>query len=310
MSKASDTATAERVQAALIANPAALKAFIENRKKPRAFRTPGKEGKDGFGVDDTTLLKKFGIELPHDYAIKIDDAGQPTVKHLGWWERNSDWALPIATIGTAGLASAFLPAAAAPTLLGPTGVAASVSPAIPASLAAVPTAASIPAATGAVTTAAAKAPSLWSKIAGPLTSTAIQGATQLVGQHMANQANSEASEAELAAQKEALDWQKEVYAQRQAQHAPYIQSGNEANTRLSELMGLPSGNPNRPPVTNAPTPGPAAPTAPATTAPTAPATPATAPAPQAVTMRTPSGRMIQVPPDKVEEAKQHGATPV
>lgn len=149
--------------------------------------------------------------------------------------------------------------------------------------------------------AASAAPSLWSKIAGPLISTAVPAAAGLIGTKMQVDANQKASDAEAKAAQDALDWQKQQYGVRQEQLAPTIGVGNAARVRLGELMGLaaPEGGWHAPAATQ--------PTAPQGVIPPAGQTPATPAPPTLVTMKAPNGQVAQVPSDQVPHYQQQGA---
>lgn len=100
------------------------------------------------------------------------------------------------------------------------------------------TAAGTTAATGVGGALVSKAPSLWSKIAGPIMETAIPAAAGVIGTKMQVDAQKRAADMEAQAAQQALDWQKEQFAQRQRQLAPAIGVGNAATVKLGELMGI------------------------------------------------------------------------
>jgi len=175
------------------------------------------------------------------------------------------------------------------------------------------------AATGAAvagTAAAAGSSSLWGRIAGTLVETGIPVAANLLGTKIATDAQKEAAALEAAGAKEALDWQKQVYAERQRQLAPSIGVGNAATVRLSELMGIPTPaggyQPNLPQDGGGAAPG----------APSTPAIPQPQPQPpqqavprnptsaQPVPMRAPNGQVSLVPFDQVPHFEQRGAVRV
>lgn len=153
-------------------------------------------------------------------------------------------------------------------------------------------------------TAAATGSGLWSKLASPLITTGIQAGTNLLGTKMQVDASKDAAKIEAQSAKEALDWQKAVYGQRQEQLAPAIGVGNGATLALGNLMGIraPEGGYHAPP---APGAAPAAAAAPATPAPAS--TPAQ---PQTVQMRSPTGQVQAVPVEQVQHYQQLGATVV
>lgn len=146
---------------------------------------------------------------------------------------------------------------------------------------------------------------LWSKLASPFVTTAITAGTGLLGTKMKVDADKKAAEIEAQAAKEALDWQKGVYAQRQEQLAPAIGVGRGATLALGDLMGIPTpaGGYHAPPPPG-PTPVGSGQTPAAAANASAPATP------QTVQMRAPTGQVQPVPVDQVEHYKQLGATVV
>ncbi len=149
--------------------------------------------------------------------------------------------------------------------------------------------------------------SLWSKLLDVVLPTAVSSATNLIGTKMQVNANEEAAKIQAASAKEALDWQKDVFAQRQGQMSPYINTGNAANSRIADMMGLKQTDDSWSGM--APQQMPAGQTqqaTPTTQAPTAAPAPA---APQGVRMKTPQGRVVMIPQDKVQEATARGATP-
>lgn len=158
-------------------------------------------------------------------------------------------------------------------------------------------------AAAAVPAVASAAPSLWSKIAGPVVATGIQAGTELLGTKMQVDANKQASETAAKAAEDALAWEKEVYKTRQGQLGPAIGVGNAATSRLGDLMGL---------QVQEPAAAPAAPaTKPATTTPPA----STSVAPPAgsqglVKMRAPTGEMALVPAAQVSHYQAQGAVVV
>lgn len=150
-------------------------------------------------------------------------------------------------------------------------------------------------------TAAAKSPSLWSKISGKdLLEVGVPAGAQVAGALIGANAQKAAAKMEADAAREALAWQKDVYAERQRQLAPAIGVGNGATMKLGDLMGIqaPAGGyqPNLPQTAQATQRQPTA------------ATPGAAPA--MVPMRAPTGQVSMVPQDQVSHYEQRGATRV
>lgn len=264
--------------------------------------------------------------LDGDWAV--DQTGE-LVPRQNWLQRNMWWAAPAAILGGIGIASAVAPAAAttaASTLpstpIGtgmmalpgavPSGALAAAGPAAVAApgAAAVAPAAAAPAVPSAVAPAAAAAPaatkSIWDRFAGPILETAVPAATNLIGTAMNVRANERAAQTQADAEREALEWEKQVFAQRQQQLAPTIEAGSQATVKLADLMGM-----DAPRVQNAQPPSYAA--APssntATERPTAATSrqPPAATAPALVPMQAPDGRRLMVPNDKVSDALARGA---
>jgi hypothetical protein len=147
-------------------------------------------------------------------------------------------------------------------------------------------------------TVAAKA-SLWGKIA-PAVSTGVGAAADIYGAKLQADANRDAADAQARTAREALDWEKSVYGQRQQQLAPTINVGNSARVQQAALMGLSPGTPSN--GWNYVTPQ---------TAPNAVANPQwttqspTAPA-GTVAMYDPSGKMGYIPQKNVQAALNAG----
>lgn len=168
------------------------------------------------------------------------------------------------------------------------------------------TAAGVGAGTTAGTTAAGIAgtagKSLWSKIAGPLIEQGIPSVAGVIGTKMQVDAQKRAADIEAQAAKEALDWQKQQYAQRQSQLAPSIGVGNAATVKLGELMGIRTPEGGYQPTTQIDRGG--VPTA----QPQQAASVASAAAPQQlVPMRAPNGATKLVSPAEVAHYQQLGA---
>jgi hypothetical protein len=150
-------------------------------------------------------------------------------------------------------------------------------------------------------------------VAGTVIPSVIGGVTDFARSRMDATTAREATEAEAKAAQDALDWQKQVYAQRQRQFAPYIGVGQGATTTMGHLMGIrePEGGYQPPPESQVPSQA----TAPAGGAsapvptPTAPAgQPVPSPgAPGTVTMKAPDGRVLQVPMSDVGRLEGLGA---
>ena len=149
-------------------------------------------------------------------------------------------------------------------------------------------------------TAAAKSPSLWSKISGPVIEAGIPAGAQVAGALIGANAQKSAAKMEADAAREALAWQKDVYAERQRQLAPAIGVGNGATMKLGDLMGI-----------QAPAGG-YQPTLPQTAQATQRQPAAAAPGGGAgmVPMRAPTGQVSMVPQDQVPHYEQRGATRV
>lgn len=171
--------------------------------------------------------------------------------------------------------------------------------------------------------AAGASPSLWSKIAAPLATTAVSGAFQYAGTKAQIDAQQHASDVQAKYLQDALDWQKAQYAQRRTDLSPAINTGNAATYKLGDLMGLPAtSGPYAPPTPahqdlGLPTTstGPANNWSPST--PPAPVQPGTAATgnqgptvngqPQMVALRSPNGTVGYVPIGRVNDALAAGA---
>lgn len=154
---------------------------------------------------------------------------------------------------------------------------------------------------GATAPVAAASGGLWSKLAAPLITTGIQAGTNLLGTKMEVNANERAAEIAAKSAEDALNWQKDVYGQRQEQLAPTIGVGNGATRALGNLMGIaePEGGYHAPP-------------APGSAPPSPPATAPAAPTPSAgVKLRAPNGQVqLVTDPAQVQHYVQLGATVV
>lgn len=186
------------------------------------------------------FLQSNGVQVPKDFHI--DEAGN--LNQTSRTGRN----LKIAAIaggvalGGLGLAGIGPLSALHGVVAGGAGAAGGAGGAAGATGAATGTAAGTAAGTTAAkvagTAIASKTPSLWSKIAGPLVETAVPAVAGVVGTKMQVDAQKRAADMEAQAAQQALDWQKEQYAQRQRQLAPAIGVGNAATVKLGELMGI------------------------------------------------------------------------
>lgn len=251
-----------------------------------------------------TFLQSNGVPIPKDFHV--DEAGNFNQK-----SRVKGRIIKGALIGGAAAGAIF----GAPVLLGHLGMGGG-GIALPGSIGG-GTVAALPGAlgaggglaaggAGAVTgatvagaiPAAAKAPSLWSKLSGPIIEAGIPAAANVAGAMIGANATKSAAKMEADAAREALAWQKDVYAERQRQMAPAIGVGNGATMKLGDLMGIkaPEGGyqPNLPQTPQA-----------AQRQPTAPGA-----ATGMVPMRAPTGQVSMVAPDQVSHYEQRGATRV
>lgn len=249
------------IEQQLSSNPAILAAIKENAKRLTNSGRVGGHAGPQWQQTVNDVYKQFGIDFPDagDYQIQVDPSGKVKLDRNNWLQRNADWVLPVATIATGGTFGALappaaaLPGAAAPAVAGPAVTTAAVTAPVVA------------------TTVAATAPSLWSKIAAPLITTAVKAGTDLASTKIQTDAQKDAADKQIAADQEALAWQKDVFAQRQRQLSPYINAGTAANDQQAYLLGLtpsvspfggtpgsgtPStGQPGAPPQPTAPLPG-------------------------------------------------------
>lgn len=142
---------------------------------------------------------------------------------------------------------------------------------------------------------------LWGKIGGLAVEQGIPAAANIIGTKMQVNAERDAAKMQADAAREALDWQKEQYAQRQRQLAPAIGVGNGATVRLGELMGIQTPQGGYGPQTQTGVHG--QPTNPAPTA----QQPATI---NMVPMRAPTGAVKMIPEAQVPHYEQLGAVRV
>lgn len=195
----------------------------------------------------TQLMRQY-YGLSGDYAV--DEAGN-IVDAKNWLYRNAGWLAPAALVGGAALGSAFGGGAGAAatagtdlegSLLG--GMVGSGSTA-----AGVGTAAGtgVGAGTTAATTGAASG-GLWGVLKSflPALPAAIGG---VIGAEINANAQDKALQAQTDASNKALALTQQIYQNRQNQIAPYVGTGQNSLSRLSDLMGLPP-----PPIAAAPVP--------------------------------------------------------
>lgn len=165
--------------------------------------------------------------------------------------------------------------------------------------------------TAATTTAAASTPSLLHS----LLPTIIGAGTQLAGAGIAAHGNSEATKAQTEAADKALAVTEQQYALQRQDTAPYRALGQGAVGNLGYLSGIdvesrvPELSSTVPKVPYGQTAPMAAPTA---AAPAQNLSTLGAPSPQAsgfVSMKTPDGRIVNVPQAQVADAQQHGGVP-
>lgn len=264
-----------------------------------------------------------GVEITDD--VEIDPGGNFNPK--GHKLRNTLIVAGIAgaTIATMGAAGVFAGAGGAAGA----GSGAAAGGAAAAAGAGIPAAATTAAVTGGTTAAVtagtraaaagagARGSGLWGNVARTALEVGVPAGAAIFGTKMQVDANKAAADAELEAAREALDWQKQVFAIRQRQLAPTIGVGNQATMQLGHLMGYkpPEGGyqPELPTDYNAG--GTAQPRQPAPQRQPGP-TPPTAPTAQPraagtqggqVLMRSPNNQLAMVPANAVEHYKARGA---
>lgn len=159
-----------------------------------------------------------------------------------------------------------------------------------------------------LTGAGAGGSSIWKSLA----TVAAPVAGNLASQVLQTKADKEAARIQQEAADRALAEQKRIYEQSRSDSAPYRQMGITSLNRLYEGLGLTPAQlpPDMPSAPQTPASAPTqAPSAPPPTAPTQAPTNLNALA-QPVTMKTPDGRTLQIPPEHVAEATQRGAVRV
>lgn len=236
----------DAITAKIQANPAIAQALVANQQKQTLGRSGANPTDPRFKQTQADVLKQYGIDLPADYYVGINknDPSNVTVQQQSWFARNADWLVPLAVIGGgAGFAA----------LTGGAGVAATgATPGVTGG-----TTAGTVAGTTAATTAAAKAPSLWSRIAAQAIPAAVTAATQLASTKLQTDAQKQASDKQIAADQAALQWQKDVFQQRQKQLSPFVGAGTAASDQEAYLLGLTPGQspfPTPPPPSTTGTP--------------------------------------------------------
>jgi hypothetical protein len=101
-----------------MSNPQAMQALAANAKLPKLGGDRASIGQHlahpevQYRQPEDKILKQFGIDLPHDWVLHTEDDGAVSVRHLNWWQRNNDWAIPLMFAG--GVAAAV----AIPAIIG------------------------------------------------------------------------------------------------------------------------------------------------------------------------------------------------
>lgn len=105
------------IESQLSQHPEILQAIIADGKKMGGRYQYTHVGDPKARVGPQQVLRQYGIDFPDaaDYQIQVDPEGHVKLDRNNWFERNSDWVLPVATIGTAGAASYLSGAGAATT---------------------------------------------------------------------------------------------------------------------------------------------------------------------------------------------------
>jgi hypothetical protein len=263
MAAALSNAQLQQVQAQLSAHPEILKAIAADNQ---LFQHQGRQAyilKNG-AKGPADILKQYGINFPDagDYQIQQQPDGSVTLKRQNWFQRNADWILPVATIGTGGAVNALTAPAAAGTATA-TDVSTSLAP---------DAAAAGGGGAGAAGGGAADAGTLGSmapgaELPGGLPSAAMPAAAgtgfgaalkaalptiigagaSLGGAAIASHGNTEAAKIAAAQQQAALDQAKLIYQQQRADLSPYRQIGASALGPLSFGLGIAAPTPTQGP---------------------------------------------------------------
>lgn len=97
------------IEAQLSSNPAILQALADEQRKLGGRMAAGGNNPDPrFQQSRANVLRRYGIEFPDagDYQILVDPSGQVRLQRQNWFQRNADWIVPVATIGTGGILNA------------------------------------------------------------------------------------------------------------------------------------------------------------------------------------------------------------
>ncbi len=245
---------AQALSARIASNPAIMQAIAEDAKRGQGGRmkyvlSDTQRQARGLGEGEAAVLKRFGIDLPHDYHVGVDpNTGAPVVKKANWFQRNQDWLLPVGTIGTAGaLSLAAGPAAGASggggSFVGPTESMASGF--VPGG-----TVTGLEAAAPAVKAGGGMAgSSLWSKItdvagiAVPAIGSVAAGKVAANASDKAAEIQAQTAEKELALQREIFQQQRQDELQKYADLGQYRQIGGSSLAALAAGSGLPELSP-------------------------------------------------------------------
>jgi hypothetical protein len=282
-----------------VANPVQLTPEQTAALKAFQAKYPDFDYGEGFaGIKKNPAAAQDFLALWHTLGLNDGEAnsrahftpgGTGVEKDRALWKQ---FVMMAATVAAPGIAYAAMPAAATAgaTPFGATGPGIVAGPGI----GGVEGAAGL----GGGTAATAGGTGLFSKLAGPL----IAGGTQIGSAAIQAKSNSDAAKLESEAAEKALALQRQMYEERRADEAGYRRIGNGALGLLGQGMGIDM------------TPQPAAP-APATAPQTsggpmgALGPPASPQAPQVAftSMRAPNGMVLQIPNDKVQQARSYGA---